>query len=152
MVWPEATLLWSLWLYGRADGELQEGSHQGAPPRTGAASAPSPATSCYRPTPPQESLQHEQVGLFQSPVRSLLLSCGSWYMSDFVWTFQGWRLCFPLSCGSPTVKSCWPSRSDSLGIPRLGSLIWGQNLHNSGRTCWYYCSSVCGSPPSGYGI
>ena len=27
-----------------------------------------------------------------------------------------------------------------------------QNFHNSRRTYWYYCSSVCGSPTSGYGM
>ena len=35
------------------------------------------------------------------------------------------------SCGSPVIKACWPSQSDSLRIlslcqlPRLGSLTWG---------------------------
>ena len=28
-----------------------------------------------------------------------------------------WSLCFPQSCGSPVIKLCWPSNSDSLGIP-----------------------------------
>ena len=45
-------------LYGRANGELQEGSHQGAPSRTAAASAPVPTESHCQPTPPQETLQH----------------------------------------------------------------------------------------------
>ena len=116
MVWPEATLLWSLWLYGRADGELQEGSHQGAPSRTAAASAPVPTVSHCQPTPPQETLQHQQVGLVQSPMGSLFLSLGSWCAQDlFVPPKSG--ICFPQACGSPAIKSCWPSKSDSLGIP-----------------------------------
>ena len=90
--------------------------------------------------PPQETLQHYQVVLVQSPVRSLLLSSGSWCGQDFVCGFQGWSLCFPQSCASPIIKACWPSRSDSLGIPSpiFGSLGWEgwcgiQNLHNSRR-------------------
>ena len=84
---PRATTVLKLCifrLHGRTNGDLQEGSHQGAPPGTAAASAPSPAASHCRPPPPQENLQHEQVGLFRSPVRSLLLSSGSWCMQDFV--------------------------------------------------------------------
>ena len=63
----------------------------------------------------------------------LLLVCAS--------ALQDWCLCFPQSCRSPVVKSHWPSRSDSLGIPSpfVGSPGWEawygvQNLHNSGRT------------------
>ena len=47
---------------------------------------------------------------------------------------------FPQSRGSPVIKSCWPSKSDSLGIPTpfAGSPGWkgwhgAQNLLNSGR-------------------
>ena len=50
-------------------------------------------------------------------------------------------VCFSQSCGSPVIRSCWPSKSDSLGIPSpfVGSPVWeacygAQNLHNSGRT------------------
>ena len=50
-------------------------------------------------------------------------------------------LCFPQSSGRPTVKSHWPSRLDSLGIPSpfVGSPGWEawcgvQNLHTSVRT------------------
>ena len=49
-------------------------------------------------------------------------------------------ICFPQFCGSPMIKSPWPSKSDFLGIPipfagspgckaRCGA----QSLHNSGR-------------------
>ena len=48
---------------------------------------------------------------------------------------------FPQSFGRYIIKSCWPSRPDSLRIPGpfAGSLGWEdwcgvQNLHNSGRT------------------
>ena len=51
------------------------------------------------------------------------------------------ELLFPQSCGSLMIKSHWPSRSDSLGIPSpfVGSPGWGAwygvpNLYNSGRT------------------
>ena len=51
------------------------------------------------------------------------------------------ELLFSRSCGSLMIKSHWPSRSDSLGIPSpfVGSPGWGAwygvpNLYNSGRT------------------
>ena len=44
-------------LYGRVNGDLQEGLHQGGLSRT-AASAPVPVMSPCPPTPPQETLQH----------------------------------------------------------------------------------------------
>ena len=34
VVWPEVTKPWGLWLYGRVNGELQEGLHQGGPSST----------------------------------------------------------------------------------------------------------------------
>ena len=59
--------------------------------------------------------------------------------------------------GSPSpvdiMKSCWSSRSDSLGIisPFVGFPGWEawcmvQNLHTVGKLLWYYCSPICGSP------
>ena len=49
-------------------------------------------------------------------------------------------VCFPQSCGSPVIRSCWSLKSDSLGIPSplvgyTGCEAWcgSQNLHNSGR-------------------
>ena len=54
---------------------------------------------------------------------------------------QGWSLCFPQFCGSLLIKSHWPSETNSLGflinlcqIPRLGTLTWGSEPHNRGRT------------------
>ena len=57
-------------------------------------------------------------------------------MQDFVCPLQGQSL--PQSCGSPGIKSYWPSESDSLEIPSpfAGLEAWheAQNLHTSGRT------------------
>ena len=79
--------------------------------------------------------------LVQSPVELLLLFSGSWCVQYFVCTLQDWSLWFPQFCGSPIIKSHWPSRSDSLGIPSPfdGFPVWEawsgvQNLHNSGKT------------------
>ena len=60
--------------------------------------------------------------------------------------------------GSLVVKSLWPSRSDSLGIPRhfvrsqAGKPGVGfRTLTRVGNLLWYYCSSIC-HPPGGRGI
>ena len=67
--------------------------------------------------PPQETLQHLQVVLVQSPVGSLLLSLGSWYMEDFVCDFQELSLCFPQSCRNPIIKSCCLQSQILWGFP-----------------------------------
>ena len=79
--------------------------------------------------------------LVHSPMGSLLFSLGSWCTQDFVCALQEWSLWFPQSCGSPVIKSWWPSGLDSLGIPSPfvrspGWEAWRgiQNLHKSGRT------------------
>ena len=81
------------------------------------------------------------VVLAQFLVEPMLLPSGSLCTQGFVCALWVWSLCFPQSCGSPVIKSCWASRSDSLGIhsPFVGSPGWGAwcgvpNLHNSGRT------------------
>ena len=91
--------------------------------------------------PPQEALQHWQVVLIQSLIGPLLLSSGSWCTQNFVCALQDWSLCCPKSSGGPIIKTHWPSRPDSLGIPRQfvespGWETWCgvQNLYNSGRT------------------
>ena len=77
VVCPEVTLHWSLpGLFGGANDRLWEGSRQGALPRTSAATVPIPTVSHSHPPPPQETLQHQQVGLVQSPPGSLLLPLG----------------------------------------------------------------------------
>ena len=57
---------------------------------------------------------------------SLLLYPESWYAQGFVYALQDWGLCLPQSYGSLLIKSHWPSRSNSLGIPSLfvGSQDW----------------------------
>ena len=83
--------------------------------------------------PQQETLQYQQVVLFASPVGSLLLPSGSWC------TFQDWNLfpAVPWKAYSQiplAFKVRVPVDSQSLcWIPRLGSLTWGPNLHNSVR-------------------
>ena len=61
---------------------------------------------------------------------------------------------FPQSCGNPVIKSCWPSKSDSLRIPS-SSVRFPQagkpdvELRTFTRVrelLWYYISPVCGSP------
>ena len=101
---------------------------------------PVPLSPCH-PVPPQAALQHEQVILVQCPVGSLLLSPRSWYVQNFVCALQDWSLPLPQAPESPVIKSCWPARSDCMGIPSPfirspGWETWGevQNLCNSGRT------------------
>ena len=128
--------------FGGADGGLQEGSHQGVLPRTSAVSVLVPAVSHSCPSPLQETLQHQQEGLVQSPMGSLLLSPGSWCAHYFVCALQEWSLCFPHTCQSRAVKSHYPSKSDYPGIPPSVARLPGweawrgpQNLHFSGWTC-----------------
>ena len=77
VVLPEATQHWSLpGLFGGANGRLWEESCQRVLPRTSAASVLVPMVKQSQPPPLQETLQHQQVGLAQSPPGSLLLSPG----------------------------------------------------------------------------
>ena len=63
-------------------------------------------------TPLQETLKHSQAGLAQSLMGHCSFSLGSGvYKVLFV---PSKSLCFPQSCGSSIIKSCWCS--DSLGI------------------------------------
>ena len=74
VVWPEVTQYWSLpGLFGGANGRLWEGSRQGVLPRTSAVSVLVLTVRHSHPLPLQETLQHQQVGLVQSPLGSLLL-------------------------------------------------------------------------------
>ena len=73
--------------------------------------------------------------------------------------FQDWSLCFPSPVKSFVIKSCWPSRSDSPGIPGpfAGSSGWEawrgvQNLHKSGRTSLVLFSSLWVTHPVGVGF
>ena len=77
VVLPEATQHWSLpVLFGGVNGRLWEGSRQGELPRTSAASVLIPTVKQSHHLPLQETLQHQQVRLVQSPPGSLLLPLG----------------------------------------------------------------------------
>ena len=89
--------------------------------------------------------------MVQSPVGSLLLS--SWCAQNFICALQDWSLCFPQSSGSPIIKSHWPLRPDSPGIPspfvglQAGKPDMGLRTFTTvGELLRYYCSPVCGSP------
>ena len=108
--------------------------------------------------PRLEALQHQQVVLVQSPTGPLLLSSGSWCVQNFARTLQDCCLCFSQCSGSPIIKSHWPSRSDSKGIPspfvtRLGSLTWGLDPSQQRENCFgiIVLRSVS-HPPGRYGI
>ena len=126
--------LGSAGLCGKVSGDLEEGLRQGGTFPDCCDQDACPSVSSCRPMPPQETLRHQQVVLAQPPVGSLLLSAGSRCGQDFVCALQDWSVCFPQSCGSLTIKSRWPSGSDSLGFPvpllgpRAGSPMWGSEL------------------------
>lgn len=140
-------------LHGRVNGDLEEGLHQGVTFPDCCCQCPHPVVSPCRPTPPQETPQHQQVVLVQSPVRSLLLSSESWCVQGFVCACQDWRFSFPQSCRSLVIKSLWPLNSDSRGIPNplLGPQggkpdMWFRTFKTVGELLWYYWSPVYGSP------
>ena len=125
------------------------GLHQEGPSQTSAAHARIPVVSLCWTTPPQETLQPQQIVLVWSPVESLLLSSKSCCMQGFICALQDWILCFPQSCGSHVIKSHWPSRSNSLGSPSpfVGSPGWKLDMGfrtftTVGELLWCYCSPV----------
>ena len=92
----------------------------------GPSSATVPVLSPCRHIPSQEALQHGQVILVQSPVRSLLLF--SWCTQNFVCALRDWSL-FPLvlwKVYNQILLARFPGDSQSLcWIPRLASWVWG---------------------------
>ena len=113
----------------------------------------------------------EEHGSFQTAWKEFVhdvasVSCHHTGMSDsvfcgvtppFLWDLVCTRFCLcplriscsPQSYGSSVIKSHWPSKSDSLGIPSpfAGSPGWepwrgAQNLHNSGRRLVLFFSSL----------
>ena len=69
------------------------------------------------------------------------------------WATNTKSFCFLQSCVSSIIKSCCPSKSDSLGTsspllePKFESLMWGHRTFTTvGGLLWYYCSPVCGLP------
>ena len=84
---------------------------------------------------------------------SFLLLPGSWCAHNFVCALQEWSLCFPQPCQSPVIKSCWPSKSVSLGflLPLPNPLVWKPDVGLRtftpvGGLLWYNSSPVCDSP------
>ncbi|CAN0517826.1 unnamed protein product [Rangifer tarandus platyrhynchus] len=81
-------------------------------------------------TPPQEMLQHQQAELVQSPGGHCSFPPGPGACETLFVTSKS-RVCSPQSCGSPVIKSRWPSvrfPGDSwclCPVPRLESLMWG---------------------------
>ena len=84
---------------------------------------------------------------------SLLLHPGSWCAHYFVCALQEWRLCFPLSCQSPVVRSAslqslilWefllPLLDPQVGMPDMGL----RTFTPVSGLLWYNCSPVCDSP------
>ena len=80
-------------------------------------------------------------------------------MQGFVCAPQDWGFCFSQSCGNLLIRSCWPSRSDSLGMPssfvrssRLGSLTWGSEPSHQENFFGVIVLQFVGHPPDGYGI
>ena len=83
-------------LFGGANGRLWEGSRQGVLPRSYVASVLVLMVRHSHPLPLHETLQHQQVGLVQSPLGSLLLPLGP----DVHTT-----LCVPSKSGAPVSPS-----------------------------------------------
>ena len=65
VVWHEVNQPWGLWVLGLMV-TFKRTFSQGALSRAAAASAPLPMVSYCQPMPPQEALQHQQVGLIVS--------------------------------------------------------------------------------------
>ena len=137
--------------FGEANGRLQEGSRQWALPRTSVARVLVPMVS--HPLLLQETLQHQQVGLVQAPIWSLLLSPGPGAHKT---------LCVPSTSGvSVSPRSVEVLQSNPAGLqslilwefllplpdPQVGKLDVG--LRTFIPVCgvlWYNCSPVCESP------
>ena len=138
LVWGDSA--WGLWALSGSwwppRGFMSRGTFQDC-----CCQHPVPVVSHCLPVPPQETLPHQLAVSVQSPV---------WFGSVFFCMLlcTGFCLCPPRleSLLSPVLwksynQTCWPSSSDSLGIPSSfigspGCEAWCgfQNLHNSGRT------------------
>lgn len=69
----------------------------------------------------------------------ILFCPGSQWMWDLVCTLEELSVCFPHSCGAPTLMPCWFSRLNALWVllpnARLscyleGILLWGESLYS----------------------
>ena len=86
--------LGSAGLYGKVNGDLQEGLCQGGTFPGCCGQGPVPRLSSCWPAPAQEALQHQQVVLAQPPVGLLLLSAGARCGQGFDCALRDWSL-FP---------------------------------------------------------
>ena len=139
--------------FGGANGRLRESLCQGVLPRTFAASVLVPEVSHSHPLPLQETLQHQQVGLVQSPMGSLLLPP----VADAHTT-----LCVRSKSGvsvPPSPVEVLQSNPTSLQslilweflLPLLEPQVWKPDVglrtfSPVGGLLWYKCSPVCVSP------
>ena len=105
--------------------------------RTASASAPIPVVSPSWPMPPQETVEHLEVGLHYSCGVMLLFSV-SWCMWDFVCALSRVVCLFPLLVWQSysqiplPFKVRWLGNSKSLcQNRRLGCLMWGAELSQS---------------------
>ena len=152
--WPEVTQHWSLpGLFSGANGGLWEGSCQGVLPKFSAASVLVLTVRYSHLLSLQETLQHQQVGLVQSPMGSLLLPLGA----DAHTT-----LCVPSKSGvsvSPSpvkVLQSHPTSFQSLILqefllllpdPQVGKPDVGLRTFTPlGGLLWYKWSPICESP------
>ena len=117
VVWPESTQHWRL--LGSSVGLMADLG--GLTPRS-----TSQNFCCQCPCPHGESQPHSAsagdpptlAGRSDSVSYGVTApSPGSRCAHYFVCALQEWNLCFPQSYRSPAIKSCLPSKSDSLGIP-----------------------------------
>ena len=149
-LWPEMTRTSMVGLVVTSKRGHQE-CHQGRHSQTAATRTTVPGLSPSWPTPPQETLQHQQVVLVQSPVESLLLS-SELLLARFCCALQNWSLFPPAlwkSCNQIPLafKVRFPGDSRFfVGSP--GWKAWGGfwTFTIVGELLWYYCSPVCGSP------
>ena len=99
----------------------------------------------------QETLRYSQAGLTQ--VFYGVTVPFPWVLVCNIVLFVPYKhLRFHQSCGSCVIKSHFPSKSDSLGIPiplpnsRVGKSDVGPRSFAVGELLWYCGSPVCGSP------
>ena len=146
-------------LFGGANGGLRAGLCQGVLPRTSAASVLVPTVSHSHPPPLQETLHHQQVGVVQSPMGSLLLPLvpvlsllcvcpprvESLFSPVLSKSCNQIPLAFKIWFSGNSFSHCW--------TPRLGSLTWdSEPLLQWVNSCGIVVLQFVSHPPSGYGI
>ena len=127
--------------------------------KTAAAKAPFPETSHWWPMPPQETIQHQQFGLVQSPLGSLLLPLVLGARKIFLCHSRVESLFLPVllkSCNQILLacKVRFPGDSQSLTwISKLGKLTWGSEPSQQGENLFgISILQFCGHPLREYWI